>query len=178
VRRGDADRHDRAHQRGDVERRAGDEQHGDDAAQGRRQRQDYYERIAKILVVDDHEQIDEHGCEQQPDAQIPEGIAHALDLPENLDRVAGLELLLQLGDDLADVVRDAAEIATLHAGIDVAGWILVWLRLVGTLSRCNVATLLKSPGIGGPLDASAVETGVLPISLSELTRCSGVWTVM
>ena len=33
VRRGDADRHDRAHQRGHVERRAGDEQHRDDAAQ-------------------------------------------------------------------------------------------------------------------------------------------------
>src|ERR1700747_1461660 len=35
------------------------------------------------------------------------------------------------------------------------GWMLVWLRLVGTLSRFNVATLLKSPGIGAPLGAWA-----------------------
>jgi len=49
------------------------------------------------------------------------------------------------------------------------GWTLVWFRLVGTLSRLSVATLLKSPGTGGPLAASAVDTGVLPSSLSELS---------
>src|SRR5262249_23386882 len=90
IRRCDADRHDRAHQRGDAERRAGDEQHRDDAAQGCRQRQDYYEGVAEILVVEDHEQIDEYGRKQQSDAQIAKGIAHALDLTRNLDRVAGL----------------------------------------------------------------------------------------
>src|SRR2546425_6519393 len=42
-------------------RRAGDEQHRDDAAQGCRQRQDYYEGVAEILIVEDHEQIDEYG---------------------------------------------------------------------------------------------------------------------
>ena len=36
VRRGDADRHDRAHQRGHAQGRAGDEQHEEDAAAGRR----------------------------------------------------------------------------------------------------------------------------------------------
>ena len=55
---------------------------------------------------------------------------------------------------------------------------LVWFRLVGTLSRLSVATLLNSPGIGGPLEASAVDIGVLPISLSELTERSGVWTAI
>src|SRR5580700_3425342 len=40
-----------------------------------------HERVAEILVVDDHEQVDEHGRKQQSDAQIPERIAHALDLP-------------------------------------------------------------------------------------------------
>ena len=55
---------------------------------------------------------------------------------------------------------------------------MVWFRLVGTLSRCNVATLLKSPGIGGPAAAIAVDTGVLPSSPSELISGSGVWTAM
>src|SRR5262245_20648273 len=90
IRRCDADRHDRAHQRGDAERRAGDEQHRDDAAQGCRQRQDYYEGVAEILVVEDHEQIDEYGRKQQSDAQIAKGIANALDLTRTLARVVGL----------------------------------------------------------------------------------------
>ena len=38
---------------------------------------------------------------------------------------------------------------------------LVWLVLVGTLSRLSVATLLSMPGIGLPLGDSAVDTGVL-----------------
>jgi hypothetical protein len=33
--------------------------------------------------------------------------------PSHLDRVAGLQLLLQLRDDLVDVAGDAAEIAAL-----------------------------------------------------------------
>jgi hypothetical protein len=48
----------------------------------------------------------------------------------------------QLGGDLADVTCNAAEIAALHAGIDVEHRLDVGLvKIVGTLSRCNVATL-------------------------------------
>src|SRR5580704_3259386 len=85
----------------------------------------------EILIVDDHEQIDKHCRKQQSDAQIPEGIAHALDLPEDLDHVAGLELLLQLADDLADVARNAAEIAALHVGIDVVHRLDIGLVQIG-----------------------------------------------
>ena len=63
VRRSNADRHDRAHQRRHVQRGAGDEQHCDDAAKRRRQGQDHDERIAERLVVHDHQQIDEDGGE-------------------------------------------------------------------------------------------------------------------
>ena len=67
VRRGDAHRHDRAHQGRHVEGRPGHEQHRENAAERRRQGQDHDERIAEILVVHDHEQVDEHGGEQQAD---------------------------------------------------------------------------------------------------------------
>jgi hypothetical protein len=55
----------------------------------------------------------------------------SLDLAENLDRVAGLELFLQLGDDLADVIRNAAEIAALGAGVDVVDRLDVGLVQIG-----------------------------------------------
>ena len=53
---------------------------------------------------------------------------------------------------------------------------LVWLELVGTVSRLKVATLLSMPGTTWPLTASEVETGVLASSFSELTLYSGVCT--
>jgi hypothetical protein len=45
----------------------------------------------------------------------------------------------------------------------------VWFKLVGTLSRLSLATLLSSPGTGEPVEEILVETGVLPSSPSELT---------
>jgi hypothetical protein len=70
-------------------------------------------------------------------------IAHALDLPENLDRVAGLELLLQPSDNRSDVARNAAEIATLNAGIYVIDRLDIGLVQVGrdglALQRRHVA---------------------------------------
>src|SRR5271165_3115816 len=152
VRGGYADRHDGAHQRGDAERRASDEQHRDDAAQSRRERQDDDERIAEILVVDDHQHINEHGREQEPDAEVPEGIVHALDLAENLNRVARLELLLQLRDDLIDVVGDAAQIAVPHTGIDVVDRLDIGLVEIGgnavALQRRHVAEEPRYVGNG------------------------------
>ena len=100
----------------------------------RRQRQDHDERIAEVLIVHDHQQIDEHRGEQQADAEIAESVVHALDLSDHLNRIAGLELLLQLGDDLVDVGCDAAEIAALHAGIDLIDRLDVGLVGVGRRS--------------------------------------------
>ena len=94
------------------------------------------ERVAEVLVVHHHQQIDEHGGEQEPDAEIAERAVHALDLADDLDRVAGRELLLQLRHDLVDVAGDAAEIAALHAGIDLVDRLDV--GLVGCWSaRCR-----------------------------------------
>ena len=53
---------------------------------------------------------------------------------------------------------------------------LVWLELVATVSRLNVATLLSMPGTVCPLTVSEVETGVFPSAFSELTLYSGVCT--
>src|SRR5882757_2850430 len=68
---------------------------------------------------------------------------HALGLALNLDRVAGLQLRLQLGDDLADVPRNAAEIAALHAGVDVEYRLDIGLVQIGrhavALQRRHVA---------------------------------------
>ena len=99
--------------------------------------------IAEILVVHDHQQIDEHRGEQQADAEIDERAVHALDLADHLDGVAGLELLLQIVDDLADLAGDAAEIAVLDARIDFIDRLNIGLVGVGrhaaALERRDVA---------------------------------------
>src|SRR6476620_7620294 len=56
---------------------------------------------------------------------------HALDLAANLDRIARLELFLQLRDDPVDLTGDAAEIAALHAGVDVVRRLNVRLVQIG-----------------------------------------------
>ena len=54
-----------------------------------RQRQDHDEGIAEILVVHHHQREHEDGGEQEPDAKIAEAVVHALDLADDLDRIAG-----------------------------------------------------------------------------------------
>src|SRR5580693_4051766 len=56
------------------------------------------------------------------------------------------------------------------------GWMLVWLELVGTLSRLSVATLLSMPGTTWPLNATELETGVFISAFIESTLGSGVCT--
>ncbi len=127
--RSDTDRHDRSHQRGHAEGRAGREQHGDDADQRRREAEQHHQRVAEVLVVHHHKQVDQHRREQEADAEIDEGAIHALDLADDLDRVAGRELLPEVGHHGADVLGDAAEVAALDAGIDLVDRLDV--RLVG-----------------------------------------------
>ena len=128
---GDADRHDCAHQRGHAKSRAGDKEHGENAAECGRQCQDNDERVAEVLVVHDHEHIDEDRGEEQPDAQIVEGIIHALDLAYDLNRIARRELFLQLRDDAVDVFGDTAEIAGLDVGVDLVDRLDVGLVRIG-----------------------------------------------
>ena len=65
-----------------------------------RQREDDGERIEKALIIDDHQHVDEDGREHQPETKIAECRLHALDLTANDNMIAGLELRLELIDDL------------------------------------------------------------------------------
>jgi hypothetical protein len=111
--------------------RAGDVEHRDNATEGGGQRQDDDERVTEILVVHDHQQVNENGSEQEPDAHIAKGIVHALDLAQYLDRIAGRELLLQPGDSLVDIAGYAAQIAALGIGIDLVNRLNVGLVGIG-----------------------------------------------
>ena len=75
---------------------------------------------------------------------------------------------------------DAAEIAALNAGIDLVDRLDVGLVGVGrhavALERRDVAEQARHRDVGSAVVESAVETGVLPRSLSELILCSGVCT--
>ena len=65
VRCGDAHAHDGAHQRGNAERGAGDEQEQYDSSQSRRQRRDDDEWIKPRLEVHDDQQIDQDDGKRQ-----------------------------------------------------------------------------------------------------------------
>src|SRR6202030_2506805 len=62
--------------------RVGDVEHRDNAAKGGGQRQDDDKRVTKILIVHDHQKVDENGSAGEPDAHVAEGIVHALDLTQ------------------------------------------------------------------------------------------------
>src|SRR6478735_9388366 len=85
--------------------------------------------IAKMLVVNHHQREHEDGGEQQPDPEIAEAVVHALDLAYDLDGVAWLELRLEFGHDLIDVVGDSAEVTALDGGKDLINRLDV--RLIG-----------------------------------------------
>ena len=65
---------------------------------------------------------------------------HALDLAANLDRIARLELFLQCRNDLVDLIGNASEVATLHAGVNFVRWLDVRLIQIGLRQSQVVAT--------------------------------------
>ncbi len=77
-----------------------------------------------------------------------------MNLADDLDGVSGLQLLLNLRDDLVDIFRNAAEITVLHAGIDVIHRLNVGLVQIGrnavALERRHVAQEARDrrPGRG------------------------------
>ena len=70
----DPDRHDRAHERLNVERGAGRQQHQQDAAEHRRNGQNDGERQAHGLEIRREQQKDHEHRQQQPDAQSGDGL--------------------------------------------------------------------------------------------------------
>ena len=135
----------------------------------RRQGQNDHERVAEILIVHDHQEVDEHGGEQETHSEIPESIVHALDLADDLDVVSRRKLFLEIGHDRTDLAGDASEIAALHACIDLVDWLDVGLIAVGRHAaprKCrDVAEKprYRTPPVGHPVE----DTGVLRMSLSD-----------
>ena len=107
---GDAHAHDRARQSGNRQRRAGDEQHPDDAGERSRQCADDDERIKPGLEVDDDQQVDEHHGERDADEELPKSVGHRLNLPSHHDGGPGRDLFRRLIQDFLDIGGDGAEI--------------------------------------------------------------------
>ena len=120
VGRGHADAHDRAHQGGHAERRPGEEQHPDNAGQRAGQRHDDDERFRPGLEIDDHEQVDENDRPDEALAQALERVVHRLHLAAHGESVSPWALLFaRSATILFTAVRNGAEIAVLHVGVDV-----------------------------------------------------------
>ena len=88
-------------------------------AEGARQRENNRERIDEALEVHHHQQIDEHGREDQSELEVGEGGIHAFDLAAHGEVIAGPQLMLQTGEDRRHPFGDRAEVGILHRGVDV-----------------------------------------------------------
>src|SRR6185437_8017744 len=119
VGRCDTHAHDGSHQRGDGQRGAREEQEEHNAGDGCGQRRDDDEGVEPRLEVDDYEQVDEHDGEDQAKEQTDVGAVHRLDLAAHVDEVAASKRSTVLVDDALYVMRDGAEIAVLHVGVDI-----------------------------------------------------------
>ena len=129
VRGGDADAHDRAHHRFDVERRVREKQHPQNSGERARQRGDDDERIGPRLEIDDHQEINEDGGENETESEFAERGIHTFDLASHGDRASGRELRTKLIHDLCHFVRNAAEIGALHICVNVEHWLDVGVTL-------------------------------------------------
>ena len=69
---------------------------------------------------------------------------HALDLAANLDRIARLELFLQCRNDLVDLIGNASEVATLHAGVNFVRWLDVGFKLVFANLKLSLPIKLRA----------------------------------
>jgi hypothetical protein len=76
---GDADGHDGAGERRNTDRRLRQEEHPDDAGQGRRQRRDDDESVDPGLEVDDDQQVDQQDSESEAAEEADERGPHRLD---------------------------------------------------------------------------------------------------
>src|SRR6185437_9779643 len=106
-------------------------EHRENAAERRRQCQNHDEGITKVLVVDDHEQINHHRRKQEAYAKVSERVVHAFNLTDDLNRIARRQLLLNASDDLVDVACYATEIAALNTGVNLVDRLDVGLIAVG-----------------------------------------------
>ena len=129
VRGGDADAHDRAHHRLDVERRVREEKHPHNAGERAWQRGDDDERISPRLEIHDHQKIDERGRENETEAEFAERSVHAFYLASHGDCASGRELRAKLVHDFCHFVRNAAEIGALHICVNVEHWLDVGVTL-------------------------------------------------
>ena len=111
-----ADGHDRAHQRGNIERRAGDEQHPDDPAKRARQCHDDDKRIGPGLEIDGHQKVNQHDREQNACADAGERFVHAFDLAADAQECTARQLRFEFIDHFVHLISHAAKVASLHVG--------------------------------------------------------------
>ena len=118
VRGGNAHRHDRTHERLDVQRGPRRRQHPEDADERARHRHEDDEGIEERL--EEHHQQQVHQCNRQDeaDAHPPEGLEHALALAAHVD-ASRLRQRRQRLDRLLDRGRDASQVAPAHVRVDV-----------------------------------------------------------
>lgn len=144
----------------------------------RRQSQDHHERIAKVLVIYDHQQIDENRGEHEPDTQILETSRSCSGSARSPELNCRVSVLLQPGCNPVDVRCDCQpEIAALHAGIDIKDRLDVGLAGVGgyrvPFERRHIAEHARNR-----LAADRQRGGnrVFSSAFRELTLYSGVCT--
>ena len=116
VGRGHADGHDRAHERGNIERRPAQKKHPDDSAQRAGQRHDDDERVGPRLEIHDHQEVNEDDGKDETAAETCERAIHALDLPTNTRERAARQFRFETVYHFVDFIGHAAEIARLHVG--------------------------------------------------------------
>ena len=103
VRHRNADRHDRAHQRFDVDRRAGERQHPDDADQAAGHRHHDDERIDPGLEQDHQQRIDQDHRQDHAEAEAAERRLHHLVLAADVDMGGDRQALADVVDRRLDV---------------------------------------------------------------------------
>ena len=132
-------------------RRLGDEQAGDDAAEGERQGQQHHERIAPGLEVHHHQQVDGDHRDREADADAGKAWSLLWIWPRTVILSGAWSCFCGLGHDAVDVALDAAEVAVLHGGVDVVGRLGVDVVGHGLLAAAASAWRRSTAGCTGAL---------------------------
>src|ERR1017187_6103342 len=167
---GDADEHDDAHQRHDVEGGAGEVQSDDNPGQPGRHGGEDDEGIEEGLELGHQNEVEQHHREDQTQGKAAEGIAHAL---HHAAQVYVQTLgLLGIGDDAVDGVGDFAEILIERADIDIGSAAQrVVIHFSGRLNAGDVANGVEAGGCrsAGPTQGDGAQiVQVLHLALGIL----------
>ncbi len=111
----DADHHDEAHERGDIERGAGDEQREEDAGDGEQRRREHGDGRGEAAEFEEEHHEDKDDGEGEDDNQILERLLLLFVLAAIITRMGGD---VQIGHGLLDAVHAFAKGDVFEAGGD------------------------------------------------------------